>query len=203
MTVDNLVNTERVGAIDEAVARWIAGHRTAWLTDVCEFLQALGLSSGFMLTMGLVAAGFITVHGTWHATPQVVVATVITGIVTRPLKGWIDRPRPSGDLTITTLYEPAMPSSHALLTSSVVTAVVLAPWWTSVLWRRAVATLGVLGCLVVAAAMMYLGGHWLSDILVGWALGAGITAAIMLAWQWRAARTSVTAGRDNRPHAPD
>jgi membrane-associated phospholipid phosphatase len=203
VTVDNLVNTDRVGAIDEAIARWIAEHRTDWLTDVCELLQAAGLSAAFMATMALIGVGFIAVHGTWHTVPQILVATITTGIMTRPLKGWIDRPRPSGDLTITTLYEPAMPSSHALLTASVVTAIVLAPWWTSTTWRRVTAALGIFGCVVVAAAMMYLGGHWLSDILVGWVLGAGITAVIMLAWQWRAARTSVTAGRDNRTYAPD
>ena len=40
--------------------------------------------------------------------------------------------------------------------------------------------LGAVGCVVAGVAMIYLGGHWLSDVLVGWALGVGITAGMML-----------------------
>lgn len=169
--------------IDQAIARWMADHRASPLTHASRFLEDLGSSLMFVGVAGLVGLGLIAVHRAWSAVPQVVVAVLVTGIVTRPLKEIFDRPRPSGDLTLTTLYEPAMPSSHAILTSSVVVAVLLAPWWKSVLWRRVATVAGVAGCVVVAAAMVYLGGHWVSDILVGWLLGVTIAAAVMIAWQ--------------------
>jgi membrane-associated phospholipid phosphatase len=56
----------------------------------------------------------------------------------------------------------------------------MAPWWRSRALHRLAAAAGIVGCLAVGAAMVYLGGHWLSDVLVGWALGAGVSAAVML-----------------------
>lgn len=169
--------------MDHAIAQWLADHRTAHLTSASRLLEDLGASPVVFATVGLLGLGVVSVLRLWSAVPQVLVAVFVTLVVTRPLKGWFDRPRPSGDLTLTTLYEPAMPSSHAVLTSSVATAVLLAPWWTSVLLRRIAAVVAIIGCVVVAAAMVYLGGHWVSDILVGWMLGIMITGGVMLAWQ--------------------
>ena len=74
-----------------------------------------------------------------------------------------------------------MPSSHALITSAIVVAVVMADWWTSDRLRRAALVVGVVGCLMVGAAMVYMGAHWVTDVLVGWALGVGLTWALMRA----------------------
>lgn len=175
--------------MDLAIARWIAEHRSAPLTSASRFLEDLGASPVVFAIVGLVGLGVIAALRLWSAVPQVLIAVFVTLVVTRPMKGWFDRPRPSGDLTLTTLYEPAMPSSHAVLTSSVATAVLLAPWWTSVLLRRIAAAVAIIGCVVVAAAMVYLGGHWVTDILVGWVLGISITAGVMLAWRrWQQIR---------------
>lgn len=168
---------------DLAVAEWVAGHRTASVTSACRFLEQLGASPTFFGLLAVVSLAIVAVLKLWSSLPQVIAAVLVTGIVTRPLKEIFDRPRPSGDLTLSTLYEPAMPSSHAVLTSSVAVAVLLAPWWTSVLARRIATVVAVLGCVVIAAAMVYLGGHWVSDILVGWLLGISIASAVMLAWQ--------------------
>ena len=111
---------------------------------------------------------------------RVVIAIGVTFTVTAPFKEWVDRPRPPYDLAISHLSGPAMPSSHAILTSTIATAIVMAPWWTSRGLRVAAAALGAAGCLLAGVAMVYLGGHWLSDVLVGWALGVGITAGLMV-----------------------
>lgn len=182
----------RMDALDLAIARWVADHRASPLTSASRLLEDLGASPVVFAIVGLLGLGVVAALRLWAGLPQVVVAVLVTAVATRPLKGWFDRPRPSGDLTLTTLYEPAMPSSHAVMTSSVAVAVLLAPWWTSVALRRAVAAVAVVGCVVVAAAMVYLGGHWVSDILVGWLLGTAITAGVMLAWQrWPTDRRAV------------
>lgn len=181
-------------AVDLAIARWVADHRASPLTSASRLLEDLGTSPVVFAIIGLVSLGAVAALRLWAGLPQVVVAVLVTAVATRPLKGWFDRPRPSGDLTLTTLYEPAMPSSHAVMTSSVAVAVLMAPWWTSALLRKVFVAVAVVGCVVVAAAMVYLGGHWVSDILVGWLLGIGITGGVMLAWQrWLPDRRAVDA----------
>ena len=168
---------------DLHIAEWVADHRTGPLTSLSRTLEDLGTSPGFftiVLVVGLVLVG---VRRAWVGLPSAGTAVLGTLALTFPLKDVFDRPRPPADLAITTLHESSMPSSHAILTSACVTAVVLAPWWTSAFWRRLVLWIGVAGCVISADAMVYLGGHWVTDVLVGWVLGAGVTAAVM--WLWR------------------
>ncbi|KQV74353.1 hypothetical protein ASC61_04680 [Aeromicrobium sp. Root344] len=167
-------------SVDIEVARWCAEHRNGTVTDVFRFLEDVGESTAFFVVAGIVAVILVLAFRLRTGLARILVAMAVTATATGPLKEWIDRPRPPYDLAITHLSGPAMPSSHAILTSSIVAALVLAPWWTSPRLRLAVGVLGAAGCLLSGAAMIYLGGHWLSDVLVGWALGAAITGGMML-----------------------
>jgi membrane-associated phospholipid phosphatase len=168
-------------SFDLRIAEWVADHRTAALTQGSRLLEDLGTSPVFFALALLTVATVVVVRRAWAGVPSVAVSVLVTLVVTAPLKDVFDRPRPPADLAITTLYGASMPSTHAILTSACVTAVVMAPWWTSARWRRLVAWCGVIGCVVTAAAMVYLGGHWVTDVLVGWLLGTGITAAMSAA----------------------
>ena len=167
-------------SVDVEVARWCAEHRSDLATDVFRFLEDVGESLWFFVVAGILAVALVLVLRLRAGLPRVIGALAVTLSVTGPLKSWIDRPRPPYDLAITHLSGPAMPSSHAIFTSAAVVAVVMAPWWTSQRLRIAAAVVGGAGCLLAAVAMIYLGGHWLSDVLVGWALGVGITGGLML-----------------------
>jgi membrane-associated phospholipid phosphatase len=167
-------------SVDIEVARWCAEHRSDTATDVFRFLEDVGESLWFFVACGVVAVGLVVLLRIRSGLVRAVIAVSVTLSVTGPLKSWIDRPRPPYDLAITHLSGPAMPSSHAIFTSTLVVAVVMGPWWTSRRLQVATAVLGGAGCLVAAVAMIYLGGHWLTDVLVGWALGIGITAGMML-----------------------
>lgn len=168
------------GSVDVEVAHWFAEHRTDTLTDVFRVLEHLGESAWFFVVSGVVAVALVLVLRLRAGVARAVIAMGVTFTVTAPFKDWIDRPRPPYDLAISHLSGPAMPSSHAILTSTIVTAIVMAPWWTSRRLRVVAAALGAVGSMLAGVAMIYLGGHWLSDVLVGWALGVGITAASML-----------------------
>ena len=167
-------------SVDIEVARWCADHRNGTVTDVFRFLEDVGESTAFFVVAGIVAVILVLTLRLRTGLARILIAMAVTSTATGPLKAWIDRPRPPYDLAITHLSGPAMPSSHAILTSTIVTALVLAPWWTSQRLRIAVGVLGAACCLLSGVAMIYLGGHWLTDVLVGWALGAGITGGMML-----------------------
>jgi membrane-associated phospholipid phosphatase len=165
-------------SVDLEVARWLADHRSDPLTQVCRALEDLGTSPAFFLVVGLIGLAVVAALRLWGGLPRVMAALFVAVLVCGQLKQLIDRPRPAADLALTMLSGPSMPSSHAVFTSAAVTGVLLAPWWTSARLHRLAAVVGMTGCVISGTAMIYLGGHWLSDVLIGWLLGAGIAFAV-------------------------
>jgi membrane-associated phospholipid phosphatase len=166
-------------SVDDAVARWCAAHRTDALDHVVLWLASRDVYLGFIALAALVAIALSMWFGGWIPIARVALVLVAVSVLTGWLKPVIDRPRPPADLALIPVFTPSMPSSHALMTSATVVAVVMADWWASARLRRAALAVGVVGCVVIGAAMVYLGVHWLTDVLVGWVIGIGLTAALM------------------------
>ena len=184
-------------AIDEAVAQWFADHRIGVLDDLTIWLANVSELLGVLAAVGVIWVCVAVWFGGWRPMLQVVIVLAAVSLLTGWIKPVIDRPRPSGDLALISVSGSAMPSSHALITSAIVVAVVMADWWESDSRRRAVAICGAVGCLVVGAAMVYMGAHWLTDVLVGWALGVGLTWPLM-----RVAQAMSPAARNGRSSEP-
>lgn len=170
-------------SLDEAVARWCADHRVGLLDDITIWLANVSELLGVLAAVGVIWVCVAVWFGGWRPMLQVVAVLAAVSLLTGWMKPVIDRPRPSGDLALISIDGSAMPSSHALITSAIVVAVVMADWWTSARLRRAALVIGVVGCLLVGLGMIYMGAHWLTDVLVGWVLGVGLTWPLMLAVQ--------------------
>ena len=166
-------------SVDDAVAQWCADHRIAVLDTITIWLADLSGMLGVLALVAVVWVCFAVWFGGWRPMLQVVLVLAAVSVLTGWMKPVIDRPRPSGDLALTQVTGSAMPSSHALISSAIVVAVVMADWWGSARLRRVVLAIGVVGCLLIGAAMVYMGAHWLSDVLVGWALGVCLTWPLM------------------------
>ncbi|VXC37046.1 phosphatase PAP2 family protein [Aeromicrobium sp. 9AM] len=170
-------------SVDVEVARWCADHRITVLTKICRVLEDVGESTVFLAALVVVGLLVLVVRRMWLDLPSVGFAFLAMVIVNGNLKHRIDRPRPPADLALTTLHGSAMPSSHAVLTSSILVAILMVPQWTSTSARRTVGLTGAAGCIVTGAAMVYLGGHWLTDVLVGWAVGIVMIGGTLLLWR--------------------
>ncbi|WTG04155.1 phosphatase PAP2 family protein [Streptomyces sp. NBC_01590] len=108
-----------------------------------------------------------------------VAATSMLGsLVQQGLKSAVGRERPQWPDPVDSAHYAAFPSGHAM-TATVSCALLLwllrrygaGPW----LWRTAlvVACVSVVG---VGLTRLYLGVHWLSDVLGGWLLGVALAA---------------------------
>jgi undecaprenyl-diphosphatase len=186
-----------LAAIDEAVAQWFADHRIGVLDDIAIWLANASELLGVLAAVGVVWVCVAVWFGGWRPMLQVVLVLAAVSVLTGWMKPVIDRPRPPADVALTQVGGSAMPSSQALITSAIVVAVVMADWWASARLRRAVLVVGVVGCLFVGVAMVYMGAHWLTDVLVGWALGVGLTWPLM-----RVALAMSPAVRSGRTSAP-
>lgn len=162
--------------VDEPVQRWVEGHRTAVLDDVFRTVTSLGAG------VPVVVAGTALALVAWRRSPGVGLAvlavTLARPVVVTVLKAVIGRQRPDLD-PLVPRTGPSFPSGH------VVAAMVLwgaVPWVTSLhtrrreLWWAAVA-LATVVVGAVAASRVYLGVHWLSDVVGGVMVGAALLAA--------------------------
>ena len=166
-------------SIDDAVAQWCADHRIDVLDTISIWLADLSGMLGVLAAVGVVWVCVALWFGGWRPMLQVVFVLAAVSVLTGWMKPAIDRPRPPADVALTQATGSAMPSSHAIITSAIVVAVVMADWWSSTRLRRITLVIGVVVCLLIGAAMVYMGAHWVSDVLVGWALGVGLTWPLM------------------------
>ena len=168
--------------VDPSVATFIAGHRLTWLTPVMELVTWLG-SSFFIIPFGVAAGGYLwRRRRSWR--PLVMVAAAFLGAaglydIVKPAVG---RARPGAALQVGGPdVGNAFPSGHATQTISFYGMLVVVliscyaprPRWPFLLGAALVT-------LVVGASRLYLGVHWLTDVLGGYALGLAWLSLVMI-----------------------
>lgn len=174
LTGDVLGHEQLSSSGDPPVASWLAEHRTAWLTRCMQAVTWLG--SGWVTVPLLVAAALLL--PLWHDRRRTLalVLTVSVGAAVLVTVGKLVtvRPRPEFGEVLTTATGYAFPSGHSAQAAAAygVLAVLV-----SVRVGRSVRPLVWLAAgsvvLLIGFSRMYLGVHWLTDVLAGYALGTG------------------------------
>jgi membrane-associated phospholipid phosphatase len=166
------------GSWDERIMSFVSAHRSAGADHVSIWLMNAGNSTAAMVGLVLVALGVVIWRRWYRAGVAAAVSFVVAKVVADVLKEVFDRSRPPPDLSIITIAGPSFPSTHAATTSAVAAAVLLTVAWRT-RGRAAVASSTLVTLVVlVGVCMVYLGGHWPSDVVVGWALGSVIGGCI-------------------------
>ncbi len=151
----------------------------------------------FVLRLAVLVAAVVAYRsGRRRPAVVAVVAMAGAGLLAVGLKLAIGRPRPVWADPVATEGGFSMPSAHALNAAAGV-GLLLAlawPWLRSGSWRRAVALVAAVAVVVLAAVdRLLLGVHYLSDVMVGAALGAAV--AVLAAPVVAADRTTEGARR--------
>jgi membrane-associated phospholipid phosphatase len=181
--------------VDRAVMEAVAAHRTGWATALAQAVMAVGQPLATYFAAAAVAIVLAWVYRAWRPVVATLVATMVAIAVADVAKDLIGRPRPPADLAIVDAGGLAMPSSIAALTAAAATPLVLAGLRNATPAGRTMAALLLTGTVAVGVCMVYLGAHWPSDVLVGWALGAAIGAVLFhLLQRWGRRRPAEDAG---------
>ncbi|KAA0021219.1 phosphatase PAP2 family protein [Antrihabitans cavernicola] len=164
--------------MDQRVLDWVVAHRTPWLTDGFMFVTNVGGVVGMTLVASLLTLALLVRNHRLDA--LLVGGSMLSGwLVMNLVKLLIGRDRPPFPQRLVEEASSAMPSGHAML-SAVLVCVVGAVIFRLRPPRNPVPMYILLGAITTldGVSRVYLGAHWLTDVLVGWALGV----AWAMAW---------------------
>ena len=181
--VQDVVGGDDAARLDLPIVRYLAEHRTAWLTTTMRDITWVGST---VVLIPLVLAIGIEAHRrtrTWTALTQLVLSLGGAIALYELIKPLVGRPRPHVGQLVSTATGYAFPSGHVTQTTAVAVTLAILGARLTFSWPHKVAIwlIAVLVCLAVGFSRIYLGVHWPTDVLAGYALGALWAALCALA----------------------
>lgn len=163
-----------------------------WLEEMMRDFTALG-SMAVLFTLTLVVVGFLLLTKK-RRSAMVVLLSIASGTLVSTLLKWMfDRPRPDLVAHGTTVYTQSFPSGHAMLSAIVflTLGVLLARTEANVKVKVYLLAVAALLTVIVGISRVYLGVHWPTDVMAGWAVGSGWALMCWLAMLWLQSRGEV------------
>jgi membrane protein DedA with SNARE-associated domain len=197
--------------LDGPITRALLDRQVEWLATAMQGVTDLG---GWLPLAALATAvGLAARHFTGSWTPLLVLGVALGGgmVLADVVKSLVARPRPAMAAVVVRGEGFAFPSGHATYAIAVYGALAyLTAGWVRT-WSAKVAawTLALTVVLLVGFSRVYLGSHWATDVLGGYALGAVWLAAVLVstsaiqgAWHRRQDRRTTVSLRRRPDDAP-
>lgn len=171
-------------AVDQRVLAWMVAHRSPQLTSVATAITTIGSPGG----VALIAAACCAVLW-WRARtlrPVVTLAATVAaaGALSTLMKIVVGSMRPPAVVQLISETDYGFPSGHVTATLTLVgMLVVVGATGVGAVARYGLAAAAGVAVTVIAATRLYLGVHWLSDIIGGVLLGSLVLLAGSAAWR--------------------
>jgi membrane-associated phospholipid phosphatase len=179
ITEDYLTNDPLVDR-DVRFASWLHAHTTDWLVTVFKVLTWAGNSAVLIVVVGALAVVFAR-RGRLNDAAVLIAALGGAGVINALLKLVFQRPRP--ELAYIHLETYSYPSGHAAVATATFTTLAF------VLGRRsgrrrtiAIAAAAIALIALVGFSRLYLGVHYLSDVMAGWSFGLAWASLCLIAY---------------------
>ncbi len=181
VVAQDVIAGDDAARLDGPVLDWFVSHRTPWLTTLMRVITtggASGLLIPLALTIGII---WWWRRGTPRALALLAGAYAGSDLLFRAIKALTNRARPPASLAVGHFSGSAFPSGHATQATAVfgMLAALIAAATPS--WRRKVTAWAAAAFItaVVGISRLYLGAHWLTDVLAASALAATWLALLL------------------------
>lgn len=185
-----------VTGLDAVTTSWFVAHRSAGFDVAASAITDLGSPAATAIT-GLICAALLSWRARSVIPGVVVIGTVAAAALANiALKAVVGRPRSPAELQLPPDADHSFPSGHVLGTAALLGMIaVCVGVGRSRTVRAWLAGSVVAGVLVVGVTRLYLGAHWLTDVIAGAVLaGVFVTlgAAVFGALHARSGRDGAT-----------
>jgi len=169
--LDSVREQDDLWLLDDPLVEWFAGNRTAALTSLMVTVSWIfgPVVLPILVAIGGAVWGWRT--GQWFNVAVLVGSMAAAGLLSLVLKYTVDRPRPPEELWQEPdgTHTPSFPSGHTLCAATFVLVTGYLAWRTDrslkvLLWWLLVSVV-VIGA--VALSRLYLGYHFLTDVIGG------------------------------------
>lgn len=201
--LEDVLGRDELARVDNPVTSWLIDHRVAWLTRVMQLVTLLGSLSVALAVLAVTAV--VAVLGTRRWEPAVLLAIVMAGTtaLVYPVKLLVGRARPDiGEALVGPFVGSAFPSGHSAQAVACYGALAYLAARHARRWsvRVTVWTCAGVIALLVGFSRLYLGAHWLTDVLGGWALaGTWLTIVVTVVGTHERLRTERSRSSFRRP----
>lgn len=157
---------QEVFFFDRPILMFMHSHATQVLDMVMVFITRVG-SSLVLIPLNILVFSLLIYRRRRRDALFWALAVVGASVINFIAKHAFARVRPDLWTSISPEVTYSFPSGHAMNSMAVITALVVLAWNTR--WRNLMMVAGVCFILLVGSSRIYLGVHYPSDILAGWA----------------------------------
>jgi FMN phosphatase YigB (HAD superfamily)/membrane-associated phospholipid phosphatase len=195
-----LVHPSAPDGLDARVNALVAAHRTAALTSF--FTGYTGLGRWLVLAVATVAVlAVLAWRGRRREAAFLLIVMTASPLLNLALKHLFARARPPAESAVLSVSGYAFPSGHAMSSAAFALALVVIAWPTR--WRWPAAGIAATFALLMGLSRIYLGVHWLTDVLAGWIGGVAVVAGTLLIMRSVTARGSSRVPMEDRAASID
>jgi undecaprenyl-diphosphatase len=168
-----VVSTSDPLSVDQSVLTWVGEHRGSGVTSAMRTVTWLGSAAVLYPATLVLALYWWRRDRDWRAGVMLAAGLAGSTALYNVFKRIIERPRPPAEDALGTYTNWAFPSGHATQCMAFFAMLLVLGCFAG--WARlrlcAIAAAAVV--LVVGASRIYLGAHWFTDVMGGYALGGG------------------------------
>lgn len=163
---------------DQPILRWAEGWHSPQADHVFLWISAIGYQWG-VVPFDIALVALLAVLRKPREAAFAGIALAGSGLLNMAAKNYFGRARPSLWESISPETSFSFPSGHAMGSMTLATVLVLLAWPTR--WRWWVLGLMLVLVPMVGASRIYLGVHYPSDILAGWAAALAWVVGVYIA----------------------
>lgn len=178
--LDGVLEGADLASYDRPVSAAVVDARSPVLTGIARALTFLG-SADALVPLTLVLVAGLLLGRRWMPAVAVAAGMSASLLATIVLKGAVGRDRPpAADVLGAKSTGYAFPSGHTLNSTVFLGLAAGLLWWAlRRTWTRTLMVAGSAGLAVgVGLSRVYLGYHWLTDVMAGWSVGLALLGVI-------------------------